>query len=134
MSNSYLKEYNKRLENLFKSCFKNEASSEDIEKMRNIILIQNIKIKRQQKEIKSLKNKYSKDKIRNTIIKRFNEVIEEDYVSKVKLANKIEELEKSERQLQEESFTSDNYLFNKETIKRIVSQKDILKELLGVKE
>ena len=46
------------------------------------------------KEIEELKDKYSDEKIRNTIIKRYREVIEKDYVRKDKIKAKIEEYEK----------------------------------------
>ena len=48
-------------------------------------------IEKQSKEIEELKDKYSDEKIRNTIIKRYREVIEKDYVSKDKIKAKIEE-------------------------------------------
>ena len=48
-------------------------------------------IEKQSKEIEELKYKYSDEKIRNTIIKRYREVIEKDYVSKDKIKAKIEE-------------------------------------------
>ena len=44
------------------------------------------------KEIEELKYKYSDEKIRNTIIKRYREVIEKDYVSKDKIKAKIDYL------------------------------------------
>ena len=49
-------------------------------------------IEKQSKEIEELKYKYSDEKIRNTIIKRYKEVIEKDYVSKDKIKSKIDYL------------------------------------------
>ena len=45
-------------------------------------------------ENQDLKDKYSDKKIRNTVIKRYKEVIEKDYISKAKIKAKIEELNK----------------------------------------
>ena len=45
----------------------------------------------QQKEIEDLKDLYSDEKIRNTIIKRYREVIEKDYISKDKIKKIISE-------------------------------------------
>lgn len=53
-------------------------------------------IEKQQKEIEELKEKYSDEKIRNTVIKRYREVIEKNYVSKDKIKAKIEELKKEQ--------------------------------------
>lgn len=50
-------------------------------------------IEKQQKEIEQLKNLYSDEKIRNTIIKKYRDVIEKDYISKDKIKEKIKELE-----------------------------------------
>ena len=50
-------------------------------------------IEKQSKEIEELKYKYSDEKIRNAIIKRYREVIEKDYVSKDKIKAKIEEID-----------------------------------------
>jgi len=54
-------------------------------------------IEKQSKEIEELKDKFSDEKIRNTVIKRYREVIEKDYVSKDKIKAKIEELEKGNK-------------------------------------
>lgn len=53
---------------------------------------------RKDKEIEELKDKYSDEKIRNTVIKRYKEVIEKDYVSKDKIKAKIEVLEKLQKE------------------------------------
>lgn len=94
-----------------------ETQKELIDEKRCIIL-------HQANEIIKLKNQ------KDTISYQNKEDLENHYISKDRIKDKIKKLEKRERQLQEESFILDNYLFNKETIKRIVNQKDILQELL----
>jgi DNA-binding protein H-NS len=49
-------------------------------------------IDKQQKEIEELKDKFSDEKIRNIVIKRYREVIEKDYISRDKIKAKIEEV------------------------------------------
>ena len=66
-----------------------EYTNSEIDNYIKIVL--NI-VEKQQKEIEELKDKYSDEKIRNTIIKRYREVNEKDYVSKDKIKAKIEEL------------------------------------------
>ena len=83
-----------------------EEEIEENEEVNNSINIVINLIEKKSKEMEELKYKYSDEKIRNTIIKRYREVIEKDYVSKDKIKAKIEELEKQDR----ESKISHNYL------------------------
>ena len=66
-----------------------EYTNSEIDNYIKIVLNLNEK---QSKEIEELKYKYSDEKIRNTIIKRYREVIEKDYVSKDKIKSKIDYL------------------------------------------
>ena len=85
-------------------------------------------IEKQSKEIEELKYKYSDEKIRNTIIKRYREVIEKDYVSKDKIKAKIEEYEQDVKDF-EEYWSKDPRKFKKE--KSVDYYKlEALKELL----
>lgn len=61
-------------------------------------------IEKQQTEIEEFKYKYSDEKIRNTIIKRYSEVIEKDYVSKDKIRAKTIEIKN--RQVKDEFITA----------------------------
>ena len=70
--------------------YDNEDNLHKIHQSINVVL--NL-IEKQSKEIEELKDKYSDEKIRNTIIKRYREVIEKDYVSKDKIKAIIEELQ-----------------------------------------
>lgn len=63
----------------------------NIERQLKIIELNRI-IRKQSKEIEELKDKFSDEKIRNTVIKRYKEVIEKDYISKDKIKAKIEEV------------------------------------------
>lgn len=69
-----------------------ELATFEYESIRKLYEIYN-KEKEKNKELEVLKDSYSDDKIRNTVIKRFREVIEQDYISKDKIKEKIKELE-----------------------------------------
>ena len=57
------------------------------------IFQRDLKIKKLNEKVKELENKYSDEEIRNTVLKRCNEVIEKDYVSKDKIKEKIKEIQ-----------------------------------------
>ena len=82
------------------------------------IFQRDLKIKKLNEKIKELENKYFDEEIRNTVIKRCDEVIKKDYISKDKIKAKIKE-----RELQShyaDDFTRDYYL----------NQIEVLQELL----
>ena len=65
------------------------------------IFQRDLKIKKLNEKVKELENKYSDEEIRNTVLKKCNEVIEKDYVSKDKIREKIKELEKEKEENEE---------------------------------
>lgn len=79
-------------------------SEEEIRKMLNTEIKEEIKlnldsaliftyVQALEKENAELKQKYSDEEIRNTIINRYREVIEKEYISKDKIRDKIKEIE-----------------------------------------
>ncbi len=52
--------------------------------LESLVIVLNL-LEKQQKEIEELKDKYSDEKIRDTLIKRYRKVIEMDYVGKDKI-------------------------------------------------
>lgn len=85
-------------------------------------------IENQSKEIEELKDKFSDEEIRNTVIKRYREVIEKDYISKDKIKAKIEEYKK----LINECIMNDEEIFCKECTEKCSFNQtiDVLQSLL----
>ena len=99
----------------------------NIERQLKIIELNRI-IRKQSKEIEELKDKFSDEKIRNIVIKRYREVIEKDYISKDKIKAKIKEYEQDVKDF-EEYWSKDPRKFKKE--KSVDYYKlEALKELL----
>ena len=91
-TNSEIDNYIKIVLNLIKK------RQKKIERINEILIWKQKHEEQLQKEIEELKYKYSDEKIRNTIIKRYREVIEKDYVSKDKIKAKIEVFEKLQKE------------------------------------
>lgn len=104
-----------------------EKQSKEIERINEILIWKQKHEEQLQKEIEELKYKYSDEKIRNTIIKRYREVIEKDYVSKDKIKAEIEERNKWLQEYDEQEEMNE---LQKDDYRLIKVERNILQSLL----
>ena len=107
-----------------------EKKSKEIERKNEILIWKQKHEEQLQKEIEELKYKYSDEKIRNTIIKRYREVIEKDYVSKDKIKAKIEELENYYRELYKQDNSPNEFLIGQDCLSKLSILQEVKQSLL----